>query len=286
MEFRIEKKEELAKILMSTKETVLRVAKLTATDVSPVCCDSRGDWMIFIGLSGKAINYRGNPKGNVRLPADLIALYDQRMTVYSDAVRRGVAGEDRSKGYALSVDPASRNLELKMREYALKQEPLVREVLENSSDPKHRSTAAQILGYAEQSIEQMRALVGAAKDSDSTVRNNATRALAVLVQSNPKLATEVPADFYVDLLLSGQWSDLNKACMLLMVATHGRDEALISPLRRTDVLQRLIEISRWLKGYAEPAQYLLGRIAGIPEDRLKQLVASGNTEEILSSLKR
>ena len=231
MEFRTENKEEFAKILMSTREAVLRAAKLTATDVAPVCCDSRGDWMIFIGLSGKAINYRSNPKGNVRLPAEIIRLYDQRMTVYTDAVRRGVAGEDRSKGYALSVAPASRRLELQMRDYAFTQESLIRDVLERFLGPKQRIVAAQILGYAQQTKEQIPTLANAARDSDSTVRNNATRALAVLLQSNPKLAIEAPPEFYVDLLLSGQWTDLNKACMLLMYATQGREEALLAPLR-------------------------------------------------------
>jgi hypothetical protein len=283
-ELRTEKKGELAKILISTKKAVQRIAKRPATDVTPVCCDSRGDWMIYIGLSGKAAQYRSDPKGIVRLPAEIINLYDRHMDAFTDAVRRGVAGEDRSKGYALRIDPAARKLELEMREYALAQEALLRDVLENSADAKHRAVAAEILGYAERSKQQINALADAAKDSDSTVRSNATRALGVLAQSNPKLAAEIPIDFFIDLLMSGQWTDLNKAGLLLHSIAISGEQRPLAALRRSDVTERLIETARWRTGHAEMGQYVLGRIAGIPEERLKLLIDSGNAEEIIKSI--
>jgi hypothetical protein len=46
----------------------------------------------------------------------------------------------------------------------------------------------------------------------------------------------------------------------------------------------LIEISKWRSvGHAIPARFVLGRIAGIPEERLQQLV-SGPPEPILEAL--
>jgi hypothetical protein len=66
-----------------------------------------------------------------------------------------------------------------------------------------------------QSSSQIAALVHASRDSNSGVRNNATRALLVLAESNPKRAKEIPADKFIELLLSGTWTDLNKASGLL-----------------------------------------------------------------------
>ena len=222
------------------------------------------------------------PKGTARLPAEIIGLYGRFMNSLMDAVKRGVPGEDDSKGYALSVDPSVRKTQLEMREYALKNEALLLDVLKNSSDAQHRIAAAEILGYAEQSARQTGALAAAARDENSTVRNNATRALGVLVGSNAKLAAEIPPDFFVNLLLSGEWSDLNKGSMLLAAMTADRtDEKTLALLRRGDVRERLIEMARWRTGHAQDARYLLGRSAGIAEERLKTLAKEGNAEEII-----
>jgi hypothetical protein len=240
--------------------------------------------MIYIGLSGKAARYRPIPEGNVRLPADLIDLYRRFTNALMDDVKKGAPGEDRSKGYALSVAPNLRKTQLEMRECALQQDVLLRDVLGNASDAQNRIAAAEILGYAEQSMQQITALADAARDADSTVRNNATRALGVLVQSNPKLAAEIPPDFFIDMLLSGQWTDLNKAGMLLCAMTVDRaNEKALALLRRSDVRERLIELARWRTGHAEDARYLLGRSSGIPEERLKQLFKAGNSEEIVKA---
>ncbi len=61
----------------------------------------------------------------------------------------------------------------------------------SSSDAQQRRVARVVLGYAQQSREQMAALVRAARDPDWLVRNNATRALAVLARSNAKLAEAI-----------------------------------------------------------------------------------------------
>ena len=60
------------------------------------------------------------------------------------------------------------------------------------------------------------ALRRAARDPDDEVRNNATRALGVLVRSNRALAASIPPDTFIEMLNSGTWSDRNKAGMLLM----------------------------------------------------------------------
>lgn len=284
-EFNIDKKGQLAKLIKKTEESVQKTLARPATDVAPVCCDKQGNWMIYIGLSGKIPLYHPQPKEKVKLPGKVIDLYKRFERELEDAIRRGVAEEDQSQGYALSIDPPLRKTQLEMREYALAQEDLVRDVLVNAKDDQHRITASEILGYAKQSKAQILALVHAARDGNRIVRNNATRALWILVDSNPELAMDIPEEFYIDLLLSGKWSDVNKASLLLASITENKSEKILALLREDEVRNRLIEVARWRTWHADYAKYLLGRIAGIDEERLKALVASGETEEIINNLR-
>ncbi len=285
-QFRIEREGELTKILTDVRDTVQKIAGRSASDVAPVCCNTRGDWMLYIGLSGKAASYRPAPRGSVRLPADFIKMYRRFTDALQQAITRGNAAEDDSKGYSMFVDPSVRKIQFEMRECALRREDLLRDALENSSDVRHRIAAAEILPYAEQTKQQIRALADAARDADGTVRNNATRALGLLVRANPKLADEISPDFFIDLLMSGEWTDVNKAGLLLKAMVSAGNERTLQSLRRKDVRERLIEMARWrTKGYGEVGQYLLGGSAGIPEERVRMLLDSGNIEEIINSIK-
>jgi hypothetical protein len=80
---------------------------------------------------------------------------------------------------------------------------------------------------------------------------------------------------------SGTWSDRNKSSMLFLALTRDRDPGLLTALR-TGALDALIEMSKW-RSHELPARIVLGRIAGIPEERLLQLV-SGPLETILDAL--
>ena len=90
------------------------------------------------------------------------------------------AEEDNSEGYALSKNPESRALELKLRAYVLQHEKEVYAVLESSSDDKHREYAANALGYGRQSPEQIAALLRASRDPNEGVRDESVRALGCL----------------------------------------------------------------------------------------------------------
>jgi hypothetical protein len=62
--------------------------------------------------------------------------------------------------------------------------------------------------------------------------------------------------------------------------THPRDAEKISGKATTP----LIEMAEW-HAEAKSAKILLGRIAGIDETRLQELIRNGQTSEIISSLK-
>lgn len=265
------------------RQAIKQVIGHPPTDIGIVCCDEKSNWIIFVGLSGKTARYNPLPGGAARLPENMLKLYDRLIKVMMEGVQKGESAEDRSSGYALSTYPPMRSVQLEMRAYAVGHESLLRDVLKTSSDERQRIAAAWLLGYGRQSRSQIAALVHASRDSSGMVRNNATRALIVLAESNPKLAAEIPAEGFIDLLLSGTWTDLNKAGGLLDSITKSRGAKVLAQLRRPEVLDRLIEMARW-RSHGEQARYILGRVAGIDESRLEQLVRAGDAEAIIHQL--
>jgi hypothetical protein len=205
------------------------------------------------------------------------------MDLIFDSIRTG-GTEERSMGYALSTYPPLRAKQLAMREYAVGHAPLIRRVLLDAADAEQRTVAAALLGYAKQNRQQITGLVRASRDPDDGVRNNAVRALVVLAESSAITASDIPATPFVSMLNSGTWTDRNKASYLLSNLTKQRDAKLFRLIRQ-QALDSLIEMARWRNpGHAETARFILGRIAGIPEDELKHLVAEHNVDVIIAAL--
>jgi hypothetical protein len=270
-------------------QAVKQVIGQEPTDISFVCCDSNQSWMVYIGLPGQSyqpLNFNPAPVGDVRLPKPAVALRDEMDKAWMNAVMKGHATEDDSEGYTLTNEPKARKAELAIREYALRNEALVLQVLASSSDARRRAIAAQMLGYGRQSGQQIDALVGASLDTDDGVRNDAVRALVVLAGARPNLAQKIPTTPFVRLLRSGAWSDHNKASLLLVALTKDRDPKVLAQLR-SDALDSLVEMARWRnRGHAEAALSILGRIAGLDEESLNKLILAGQADAILSQLSR
>ena len=266
------------------REKVKQVIGREPTDVSFVCCDSKQSWMVYIGLPGQsyqALVVNPAPAGDIKFPQDAVALREEMEKANMSAVMKGHAAEDDSQGYALTNDPEARKAQLAIREYALHNEALILRVSASSSDARHRAMAAQMLGYGRQSEEQIHALVDASLDAADGVRNDAVRALMVLASAKPELAQRIPAETFVQLLRSGAWSDHNKGSMLLLALTRSRDPKVLA-LLRAEALDSLLEMARWRSiGHATAALLILGRIAGIDEGSLSQLIASGQVDAII-----
>ncbi len=265
-------------------ESVKRTTGHSPTNISPTCCDLQNRMMIYIGLSGKTVKYKKVPNGNIRLPMDAFHIYEEFGKAWEEGILKGIAGEDDTNGYTLSDYPPTRAFQLKMRSFALNHESLIKNVLANSADDRHRIAAAEMLGYARQSSLQIKALADATTDANDTVRNNAIRALWVLAGSNPNLAKNIPAETIAELLLSGFWTDLNKGSLLLEAMTRQRDKNTLETLRKPEIIDRLIEMAQWRSGHSESARYILGRMAGIDEENLRQLVK--DTESVKKILAR
>jgi hypothetical protein len=263
---------------------VTQVIGREPTDVALICCDSKQNAMVFIGLPGESyreLTFNPVPTGSVRFPRSAVKLSDDLGAAWEKAVMNGRATEDDSQGYTLTNDPKARQTELAMREYALQHEELIFQVLTLSSDAEHRGIAAQMLGYGRQSNQQVDALVHASLDADAGVRNNAERALEVLAGAKPEVARQVPAEPFIRLLRSGSWLDHNKASLVLVALTTTRDPQLLAQLR-ADALDPLLEMGQWRSvGHAEAALMILGRMAGIAEATLEKLIESGQASTIL-----
>jgi hypothetical protein len=87
------------------------------------------------------------------------------------------------------------------------------------------------------------------------------------------------------MLNSGTWTDRNKGGGLLMALTEPRDPTLLAKLK-AQALDSLIEMAQWREsGHAGYSRVVLGRIYGIPEQRLLSLAFDGPVQEILSAAK-
>lgn len=265
-------------------ERLKRAAR--TSQVNAVCCDGKGMLMVYIGLPGgsaRTPSYNAAPKGAARFPRYVDDLYQRFLDALSKAVRNGASGEEHSKGYALSADPTVRACQVSMRRYAVAHESLIRRVLETSGDAGQRAIAAQLMGYAAQSSAQIAALVRAGRDPEESVRNNAVRALWVIAQSNPKRAVRIPPENFMAMLGSPSWTDRNKAGVLLDALTRSRNPEVLREVC-TAAREPLLEMARWRdSGHAAGARSILGRCAGIPEERLRPL-AAGSPGPFLEAL--
>jgi hypothetical protein len=228
--------------------------------------------------------WKPKPTGAVGLPPEIVALYEHAMDRFENG---GIeAGDETDAGYSLSKDPIMRADELKLIDYARAHASEVYRVLEDPASARDRIAAAWIAGYAPQGKDQVAALLGAVDDPDSTVRNNAIRVLGVLAYHDADFAGRISPDPFIPMLRSLTWTDRNKAMMLLGPITARHNPKTLEALRR-EAAQPLRQMAGWTYwGHAAMALTLLGRIAGIPEDRLQKLLEAHDAAAILKAAAR
>ncbi|MBO0860220.1 MAG: HEAT repeat domain-containing protein [Chloracidobacterium sp.] len=192
---------------------------------------------------------------------------------------KGNFGEDRSQGHSLLNDPAARAVQERFIEFAARDLKLLRDVLLNSNDARNRALAAEVIAYAADKQAVVDDLVEALRDQDGGVRNNATRALAVMAESArqpTKQPIKIPLLPFIEMLNSIDWTDRNKSSFALSALTYKGDPAVLSELGQK-ALPSLIEMARWKSsGHAHPSFFLLGRVAGFPEGEIIAAWESGD----------
>lgn len=267
------------------QKSVLAETGRPATDVAAVCCDRDHHLLLYIGLSGassRKLPVREAPRGKDHLDKEGLRLYQRDVAALAKAVEDGDASEDDSNGYALEHDPAAHNVQLSIRNYAVGRGPELERVLTNSADPEDREAAACLLGYAQRSNAQIRALIAASTDPDADVRNNAVRALGVLLTTKAQIPANLNIRPIVSLLWSGQWTDRNKASLALAAISRDRNPTMLQELRST-AMPPLVEGARWDRGHSYFFLLVLGRIADIPSSQLQKEIAVGDSTSIITA---
>jgi hypothetical protein len=255
------------------------------TNVQIFCCSKRWGYTIFIGLGGANSHFStiAAPTGNTCLSEEAMHIYNDALNPWTEAQRSGNGAEDDSRGYALLYDATVRAKQMVFRQYAVHHERSIERALLSCRNVEQRRAAGILLGYCLKSKRQIAALVHAGHDPDQEVRNNAVRSLDVLARSSRKTASEIPAQGFIDLLNSGFYSDRNKAFVLIEMLTSTRDPKLLRQMR-SECLPSLIETARWQAGMARLSLVMLGRIAGIDEARIHELIESGKGEDLIAAV--
>ena len=105
---------------------------------------------------------------------------------------------------------------------------------------------------------------------------------AVKARLDPGSGIKVEPTWFIEMLNSLSWSDRNRAVAALQILTDTRDPAVLDQLRER-ALPALADMARWKTlTHALPAYILLGRAAGIPEERIQDSWSRGEREPLIA----
>jgi hypothetical protein len=278
----------------STDEAERRLEALPhvrQASISMVCCEA-GKTILYVGIREKgtpALRFRPAPRGSIRLPANMVSAGEALADAFMRAVEKGDAGEDDSQGHALFHNSEARTLQERFIDFARQDLKLLRAVLRQSAEARHRALAAEIIAYATNKREVVNDLVYGMSDPDSGVRNDSMRALAIIARfarSAPGQRIKVPMQPFVEMLNSLEWTDRNKSAMALFQLTETRDASLFASLRRR-ALTSLVEMARWKSpGHAQLPFIILGRVGNFSEEEIQKAWESGNRESLINAVWR
>ena len=270
----------------SSSKIIKAVEAIDGVEKASVWPISMGDTMaIFIGVQeagAKSTATRPRPTEDIRLPQEVVETYDRVMSLLGEALRAGQGMEDTEDGHSLSHYPPMREQEMLFLDYSEEYFLELVDVLHQSKYDHERAVAACVLAYAEDKSEVIPDLQIASSDADSTVRNNATRALSLLVdyaRQNPDLDLEVDPEPFLTLIESFEWTDRNKGSAVIAAISKYREPAFLETLRQRS-LPYLFEMAEWKSlGHASFSIGTLARIAGIPEEEIGQRIGLVFSEE-------
>lgn len=239
-----------------------------------VCCEDKGRSLLFIGVSDKTLPepYHTSPTADINLPEEISKDYDKFNTLMNEGILKGESGEDRSQGHSLMNYAPAEAIQLKFIEHTEKHLPVLKNVLRNSSNKEQRAIAAQIIAYAKDKNSVVDDLLFAVYDNDDAVRNNATRALAIIASysaNNPSLKIKkIPVEPFIEMMNSIVWTDRNKGSAVLFSLTEKTDSIVIDKIKKRALLP-IIDMAKWKNpGHAMMGYFLLGRITGFSDEEI------------------
>jgi hypothetical protein len=254
-----------------------------------VCCED-GKSIIYVGIKERGaptLRFRPAPHGRMKLPDQMVQAGDALSDAVTRGVEKGDIAEDDSQGHALFHNPEARAVQERFITFASQDLKLLRVVLRESSDARHRALAAEIIAYAANKRDVVKDLVYGTSDADEDVRNNSIRALMVLVRfarASPGQRIKVPAEPFIEMLNSIVWTDRNKSSGVLLQLTEQRDAQILASLRQ-HALQSLVEMSWWKSpGHANAAFFILGRVGNLSDDEIRKAWNSGNRQSLIETV--
>jgi len=243
--------------------------------------------IVYIGIQEADrpdVQFRPAPSGNIALPEAIVATYADYERTFLQSVKHNDFSEDDSHGYALMGNEAARSVQRKFPSLADQYYDRLVDVLQHSEHAEQRAMAATVIAYASNQKRAANDLVLSTRDANELVRNDAVRALSVLItyaRDHRELGIEVSTDWCLDLLESLQWTDRNKAMAVLDAATADRNGEILSKLRQRS-LPSLVEMARWKSaGHAMMAFMLVGRIAGLDDKDIFKAWGAGEREKVI-----
>jgi hypothetical protein len=243
--------------------------------------------IVYIGIQESdqpEPHFRAAPSGKVVLPKAIVKVYGDYERTFLESVRHNDFSEDDSNGYALLGNAAARAVQSKFPALADENYDRLVDVLHNSKHAEQRAMAATVIGYATDKKRAASDLIFGTQDPSELVRNDAVRALSVLVayaRNHRDLGIEISTDWCLDLVESLTWTDRNKAMAVLNAATVDKDPTLLAKLRQRS-LPSLVEMARWKSaGHAMMAFLLVGRIAGLNDEEIKNAWDGGKREKVI-----
>lgn len=261
------------------------------THLTTVCCDEKGRSVLFIGVSDKDVlpnPYNKTPTSKIDLPKELVDASEKFNELMIEGIMKGESGEDRSQGHSLMNYAPAKAIQEKFTGYAEKYSVLLKNVLKNSSDAEQRAMAAQLLAYVKDKNSIVDDLLYAVHDEDDGVRNNSTRALALIASysaNNPTLKIKnIPVKPFTEMMNSIAWTDRNKGSAVLLSLTEKKDEAIIKEIKEQALIP-ICQMANWKNpGHAMMGYLLLGRITGYSDEEIYRAFESENRNTFLVNM--
>ncbi len=265
------------------EERINQTSNVVESHLEAVCC--AGDKVIlYVGIEEKgAIHFevRESPEGPEVVPEALQSAYARFLDAFEEAARRGATAEDLTQGHSLVADADARAIQQEFPELVKANLAELRRVIRNAGDENQRAIAAFLIGYAPRKRDVVDDLQVALRDADAGVRANAVKALVAITiyaRLNPDQGVKIQPTWFVEMLNSLSFSDRNEALKALELLTEGRDQSMLAQLKDR-AMPSLIQMARWKTlDHALPAYVLLGRVAGMTEEKIQEAWNKGDLE--------